>query len=143
MKRQYLTGLIGPAMAAVLILLFPGYAAADRPMSDREMDAALRTSGFKVRPASNAAQRREVHGMRDDEFTVVNQNGNTYYLWADKETNRLYVGDHWAYQAYQGFVRNRHLREKGVFVYELQPGDKPNNKTVDIYHDWSPFDRWQ
>ena len=143
MKRQYLTSLMGPAMAAVLILLFPAYAAADRPMSDREMDAALRNSGFKVRPASTAAQRTDLRGMHGEEFTVVNQNGNTYYLFANKVTNRLYVGDQWAYRAYQGYVRNRHLREKGVFVWEVRPGDRANNKTVDIYHDWTPFDRWQ
>jgi len=130
-------------MALGLILLFPGYAAADRPMTDREMDAALRNSGFKVRPASNAAQRASLREMRDGEFTVVNQNGNTYYVYVDRQTNRLYAGDKWAYRAYQGYVRNRHLREKGVFVYEVRPGDRANNKTIDIYHDWSPFDRWQ
>jgi hypothetical protein len=143
MKRQYLKPLIGPAIAAALILLFPGYAAADRPMSDREMDAALRNSGFRVRPASNAAQRASMRGMHDGEFTVVNQNGNTYYVYVDRTTNRLYAGDHWAYRAYQGYIRNRHLREKGVFVYEVRPGDRANNKTVDIYHDWTPFDQWR
>jgi hypothetical protein len=143
MKRQYLTSLIGPAMAAALILMFPAYAAADRPMGDREMNAALRSSGFKVRPASTAGQRHDLRGMRDDQFTVVNQNGNTYYLFVDKATNRLYVGDQWAYRAYQGYVRNRHLREKGVFVWEVRPGDRANNKTVDIYHDWTPFDQWR
>ena len=143
MKRQYLTSLIGPAMAAALILMFPAYAAADRPMSDREMDAALRSSGFRMRPASTAAQRHDLRGMRDDQFTVVNQNGNTYYLFVDRATNRLYAGDQWAYRAYQGYVRNRHLREKGVFVWEVRPGDRANNKTVDIYHDWTPFDRWR
>src|SRR5437762_7291556 len=101
MKRQYLKSLIGPALTAALILLFPGFAAADRPMSDREMDAALRNSGFKVRPAWTAAQRHDVRRMHNDEFTVVNQNGNTYYLYVDPATNRLYAGDQWAYRAYQ------------------------------------------
>ena len=143
MKRQYLTGLIGPAMAAILVLLFPGYAAADRPITDREMDAMLRESGFKMRQASTGAQRASMREMHQGEFTVVNQNGKSYYTYVDKATGRLFVGDEQAYRAYQGYIRNRHLREKGVFVYELRPGDKPNNKTVDIYHDWSPFDRWQ
>jgi len=141
--KKYVTAVIGPAMAAALILMFPSYAAADRPMNDREFDAALRNSGFKVRPAANVAQRKDVRGMHGDEFTVVHQNGKAYYLFADQATNRLYVGDEWAYRAYQGYVRNRHLREKGVFVYELRPGDKANNKTVDIYHDWTPFEQWR
>ena len=136
-------GLIGPAMAAVLVLLFPGYAAADRPITDREMDAMLRESGFKMRQASTGAQRSSLRELHEGEFTVVNQNGKTYYTYVDKATGRLFVGDEHAYRAYQGYIRNRHLREKGVFVYELHPSDKPNNKTVDIYHDWSPFDRWQ
>lgn len=143
MKQRHLTTLIGPVMAAVLVLLFPGYAAADRPISDRDMDAILRESGFKMRPASNGAQRASLREMHDGEFTLVNQNGRTYYTYVDKATGRLFVGDEQAYRAYQGYIRNRHLREKGVFVFEVHPGDKPNNKTVDIYHDWTPFDRWQ
>jgi hypothetical protein len=143
MKRQYLKRLFGPAMAAALVLLFPGYAAADRPMSEQELSNALRNSGFKVQPASTAAQRHDLRGMHEGEFNVVNQNGNTYYLFADRATNRLWVGDHWAYRAYQGYVRNRHLREIGVFVYEVHPGDRANNKTVDVWYDWSPFDQWR
>ena len=143
MKRHYLTSLIGPVMAAVLVLLFPAYASADRPTSDREMDAMLRESGFKVRPATTAAQRRDLRGMHEGEFNVVNENGKTYYLYVDKATNRLYAGDQWAYRAYQGKVRNRHLREIGVFVFEVHPGDPANNKTVDVWYDWTPFDRWR
>ena len=144
MKRQYLNGLIGPAMAAALVLLFPGYAAADyRPITDQEMDAMLRESGFKVRQASTSAQRASLRGMHEGEFNVVSQNGNTYYTYVNKATGRLFVGDYQAYRAYQGYVRNRHLREIGVFVYPVHPGDRPNNKTVDIWHDWSPFDQWR
>jgi hypothetical protein len=125
-------------------MLLPGCATGTTATaSDNDMGGALTASGFKARPATTAAQRNQVRAMHDDQFTVVTQNGKRYYLYVDKATNRLYAGDEWAYRAYQGYARNKRLREKGVFVYETNPNDRANNRTVDVYHDWSPFDQWQ
>lgn len=111
-------------------------------LADTEMERALVTSGFKVRAAGNGGQRRHIAHLPDREFQAVVQNGRTYYLWADKRENRLYVGDEYAFRAYKGFLHNRKLRQQGVFVWEVRPADRGNNKTVEVWHGWTPFPEW-
>ena len=70
------------------------------------------------------------------------QNGTTYYLYADKRDNRLYMGDQYAYRAYLGYLHNKKLRNRGVFVWEVRPADRANNKTVEVWIGDSPFPPW-
>src|SRR4051794_29823929 len=99
MKQQDLKKLTsGLAVAALLLFLAPNAAEArsDRNgdnLSDTEMEHVLVNSGFKVRAASNGGQRNHISRLPDNQFQQVVQNGNTYYLYADKRDNRLYIGD--------------------------------------------------
>ena len=72
---------------------------------------------------------------------MVKEGGNTYYLYADKRQGRLYVGDHWKYQAYVNNIKNNQLRKQGAFVIE-DPTNRADNRTVVIWHGWSPFREW-
>ena len=81
-------------------------------------------SGFRVSNATTAEQRRQIRTLPDNQFTEVRQGSTSYYLYPDKRENRLFAGDHWAYRAYLGYVHNRKLREKGVFVWEVRPADR-------------------
>ena len=137
---------IGAAVAIATAVLLPACATdtnmAGNNVADTEMEQALITSGFKVRTASNGDQRNHIGRLPDSQFQAVVQNGNTYYLYADKRDNRLYVGDHWAYRAYKGYLHNRKLRQQGVFVWEVRPADRANNKTIEVWHGWTPFPEW-
>ena len=142
MKQQYFKGLIGAVGVAALSLLFSACATETVDVASGggvEMERALLASGFKVRTASTTIQQRNMASMPDHQFELVRQNGNDYYVYASKRSNRLFVGDHWAYRAYQGYVRNNELRKQGVFVYEVDPSDRSNNRTVDIYNGYPPF----
>jgi hypothetical protein len=108
-----------------------------------EVEQVLLTSGFKVNAAKTSAQRAQLRALPDNQFTMVKQDANTYYLYPDKKDNRLYAGDQYAYRAYQGYLKNKHLRAQGVFVWEVNPADRSNNKTIQIWHDWTPFHQWQ
>jgi hypothetical protein len=143
MKEQ-LNKLVRTFAVAGLILLMPACATQTSNVADAdaEMGRALITAGFKVRPASTASQRTPMAGMPDNRFTVVNQNGNQYYLYADKRDNRLYVGDRFAYQAFIGNEKNNKLRKEGAFVFEVNPSDKANNKTVTVWPGYPPFRDW-
>jgi hypothetical protein len=110
--------------------------------ADTDMEKALVNSGFKVRPATTSSQRAQLRRLPDSQFEEVKQNGNTYYVYADKKDGRLYVGDHWAYQAYQGYLKNKKLRKDGAFVWEVHPGDKANNKTIEVWNGYPPFRDW-
>ena len=118
-------------------------AAGAPPPGDTQVEQVLINSGFRVKPASTAAKRAQLRALADNEFTTVKQNGNTYYLYPDKKDNRLYAGDHYAYRAYENFFKNKKLREKGVAVWEINPGDKSNNRTIQVWEEWSPFDQWR
>jgi hypothetical protein len=108
-------------------------------IANDQTEQGLLRAGFRVRPIATVTQRDYMRRMPDDEFTMVNQGGNTYYLYIDRQANRLYVGDKWAYRAYQGYVRNNHLRKQGVFVWEVNPSDPANNRTVDVWPGYPPF----
>ena len=128
---------------AAVTLTGIGCATASNSASDTEVEQVLLTSGFKVQPARTSSQRAQLRAMPDNQFATVKQNGQTYYLYPDKKDGRLYAGDYYAYRAYQGYFKNKDLRAKGVFVWPVQPGDKSNNKTIQVWHDWSPFSQWQ
>lgn len=118
-------------------------ATASNTAADTQNGQVLLSYGFKAKPATTAAQRARLRSMPDDKFTVVKQDGRTFYLYPDKKDGRLYAGDDYAYRAYQGYLKNKNLREKGVFVWEVNPSDKSNNKTIQVWHDWTPFDQWR
>lgn len=141
MKQQYL-GIVGAVGMAALSLLFSSCANETVNVASGgadEMERALLASGFRARTASTTIQQRHMSSMPDHQFELVRQNGNDYYVYASKHSNRLFVGDQWAYRAYQGYIRNNELRKQGVFVYEVHPGDRANNRTVDTYNGYPPF----
>ena len=141
MKKYELRQLIGVVAVTAFIVLLPARAT-QGSTADTDMERALVTSGFKVKTAATEAQRAQLRGLPADRITMVKQDGKTYYLYPDKRQERLYAGDQWAYQAYKGYVKNNHLRKEGAFVFELNPTDKANNRTVQEWHGWSPFPAW-
>ncbi len=149
MKRNNLNHMFGALAAIALFTFVPACAAQTRTaavdgngLGDTEMERALVSSGFKVRRAHTSGQRSHISHLPGNQFQQVVQNGSTYYLYADKRDNRLYIGDQYAYRAYLGYLHNKKLRDKGVFVWEVRPADRANNKTVEIWHGDSPFPPW-
>ena len=143
MRQQQRKSLMSAAVVATVAILASGCAIGNGGIADTDTERALLISGFKARPATTAAQRQELRKMPDDQFAKVTQDGNTYYLYPDKKDNRLYAGDYYAYRAYRGYLKNKHLREQGVFVWETNPADRANNRTVEVWHDWTPFNQWR
>ena len=128
-------------LAVVIGFGSPGFAATEQ--GSIETEQVLLTSGFKVQPAHTPAQRNQLRALPPNQFTMVNQNGMEYYLYPDNTNNRLYAGDHYAYRSFQNYFKNKALRQKGVFVWEVKPYDRSNNRTIQVWHDWSPFDQWR
>jgi hypothetical protein len=112
-------------------------------VADTEQEQVLVSSGFKARPARTPEQRRQVRELPDNQFTMVKQNGNTYYLYPDKKDNRLYAGDQYAYRAYERYFKDKQLRAQGVFVYPLRWENKSDPRNVKVWHGWEPFPAWK
>jgi hypothetical protein len=116
---------------------------AEATPADTRVEQALVTSGFRAQPARTRAQREQLRALPEHQITMVKQNGTAYYLYPDKKDGQLYAGDHYAYRSFQNFFKNKDLRERGVFVWEVNPADRSSNKTIQVWHDWTPFDQWR
>jgi hypothetical protein len=142
MKSQQLRNLIGTFAGAALILWLAACATQTSNVADTPSEQALLMAGFKVKAATNPEQRDHLATLPDNRFRMVKENGDTYYLYADKKDGKLFVGNRFAYQAYINNVKNNELRKQGAFVYEVDPSNRALNRTVVIWHGWTPFAEW-
>jgi hypothetical protein len=140
MKNQF-KNTIGIFAVAGAIVFFNGCATQTTSVADSPGPALL-AAGFKVKPATSSEQRNHLSTLPDNRFKVVEESGEPYYLYADKKNEKLYVGNRFAYQAYINNVKNNELRKQGAFVYEVNPSDRALNRTIVIWHGWSPFREW-
>src|ERR1700752_3355695 len=114
MKANDRYQIIGVSAAVALLLFLPATTSvAKNNLGDTEMERVLVTSGFKVRTAHTNGQRNHIARLPGNQFQQVVQSGTTYYLYADKRDNRLYIGDQYAYRAYLGYLHNKNLRNRG------------------------------
>ena len=101
-------------------------------------EQALINAGFKVKPATTAAQREQLQRLPDHQIATVNQNGTYYYVYADRSTGRLYCGTDLAYRNFKRYLETKRDLHEGSLSYEK----KPERITIRTIHDWSPFDQW-
>jgi hypothetical protein len=142
MKLQQFKNLMCALAAAAVTLWLGACATQTSNVADTSMERALLAAHFKVQTATTVEQRNHLRSLPDDRFAVVKEGGETYYLYADKKDGRLYAGDHWAYQAFVNDKKNNRLRKEGAFVFETDPSNRADNRTVVVWHDWSPFQQW-
>jgi hypothetical protein len=72
-----------------------GGAASSRAPSTTDL---LMQSGFQAEPVRNPAHLQKLPG---NQFTTVQQQGQTTYVYTNPKTNQLYFGSEAAYQRYQ------------------------------------------
>ena len=142
MKHRLFKNLIGASASLAVMLWLDACATQTSAVADTSMERALLGAHFKVRTATTVEQRNHLRSLPDNRFATMKQGGETYYLYADKKDDRLYVGDHWAYQAFINDKKNDRLRRQGAFVFETDPSNRADNRTVVIWHGWSPFQQW-
>jgi len=145
MKRHLIKNLIGICAAAALSLWLAACATqtSDVAYDYGNVDTALRTAGFRARQAVTVDQRHQLQNLPEHQFTIVQQAGDTYYLFPDKVYGRLYAGNHYAYRAFVNNEKNNRLRREGALVFERDPSNRADNRTVVIWHGWSPFQQWE
>jgi hypothetical protein len=141
MKNQF-KNTIGIFAVAGAIVWLSGCATQTSDVANTNLGPALLAAGFKVKPATTAEQRNHLRTLPDNRFKMVDENGEPYYLYADKKHEKLFVGNRFAYQAYINNVKNNQLREQGAFVWEVNPSDRALNRTIVVWHGWTPFAEW-
>jgi hypothetical protein len=83
-------------VVAMLSLLCAGSA-----MATSNAEALLLSAGFKAKAATTAKQRQELKTLPEGKVSPVTQNGKTFYVYADRSRNQLYVGKEAEYQIYR------------------------------------------
>jgi hypothetical protein len=143
MKHWQLKNIIGIFTVVVLALSLSACATHMGTVANTDVDAALRMAGFHARPATTDGQRSELNSLPEHQFTEVKQGGETYYLYPDRATGRVYAGNYYAYRAFVNNEENNRLRQQGALVFEKDPSNRSTNRTVVTWHDWSPFQQWE
>jgi hypothetical protein len=142
MNNQQFRNVTGAFAVAALFFGLVACATDTGDVADNTIGPALLAAGFKVRPATIPEQRSHINTLPDNRFTMVKENGNPYYLYADKKNGKLFVGNRFAYQAYINNLKNNELRKQGAFVWEVNPADRALNRTIVVWHGWGPFEEW-
>jgi hypothetical protein len=138
MKQQKLRRLISIVPAMALIVLIPACATPTAHVASSNVQAVLVQSGFKVRTATTPQQRQRLQRLPEHQFTAVKQNGENFYVWADKPNNQLYCGSEQAYHAYKEHRKAKRERAEGAITWIDEPGEIP----VTVFHGWAPFREW-
>jgi hypothetical protein len=124
---------IGIFAVAGAIVCLSGCATQTSGVANKNLGPALLAAGFKVRPATTSEQRNHPSTLPDNRFKLVNENGEPYYIYADRKQEKLFVGNRFAYLAYINNVKNNQLREQGAFVWEVNPSDRALNRTIVVW----------
>jgi hypothetical protein len=135
MKQQKLRRLISIVPAMALIVFIPACATQTGSVASSNVQAVLVQSGFKVRTATTPQQRQRLERLPEHQFTTVKQNGENFYVWADKPNNQLYSGSEQAYHAYKEHRKAKRERESGAITWI----DEPSGIPVTEFHGWAPF----
>jgi hypothetical protein len=138
MKQQKLRGLTSIIPAMAFIVVIPSCATQTSNVSNSNVQAVLVQSGFKVKTATTPQQRQRLQRLHEHQFTAVKQNGENFYVWADKPNNQLYCGSEQAYRAYKEYRKAQKERESGAITWVEEPRGIP----VTVFYGWAPFREW-
>jgi hypothetical protein len=130
--------LVAAAALIILDLFLPACATQSGIAADRQIQSALVAAGFKTRRAETPQQRERLQPLPEHQLTVVNQNGQNFYVWADKPNGLLYCGNEQAYRNYQQNRKAQQDRESGAITWIAEPRGVP----VTVFYGWAPFREW-
>ncbi|HAB15122.1 MAG TPA: hypothetical protein DCE44_01610 [Verrucomicrobiales bacterium] len=82
--------------------------------NSRTTERRLAASGFKVVPATTPAQQQQLATLPAGKVSVVNRNGNAYFVYPDRSQNLLYVGTNPQYDAYQRLLLDDQARKQSL-----------------------------
>ena len=122
----------------VAMFFVPACATQSPVAGPSNVQSALLQAGFKSKPATTAQQHQRLRSLTEHKFTLVNQNGETFYVWADKPNHRLYCGSEQAYRNYKEIRKAQYDRESGAFTWIPEPTNVP----ITVFYGWAPFREW-
>ncbi len=79
----------------------------------------LSAAGFRNVIANTPQRQEQLKALPPDKVTLVQRNGNTYYVYADPANNRAFVGTPSQYQKYQQLRLANNLAQDQLQTAEL------------------------
>lgn len=126
-----------PALfAALLWILLPGCAT---PSREAQIESRLAASGFKVIPATTPKQVELVQQLAPGQLTLMNRNGQEYYVYPDAAQKQLYVGQLAQYQAYQARVEIEEADDADARAARQSVMDARNNDLPEWNNGWGSW----
>jgi hypothetical protein len=84
----------------------------------------LSAAGFKMVPANTPARQAHLNSLPNDRITPVQRNGVTYYTFADRKNNVLYVGQEPQYQEYQRLRLKQQMAQEQLAAAQMNQEDE-------------------
>lgn len=105
MIMKTMTTVLSAIAAAALLTLVNGCA------TNKDTEDLLSKAGFKVIPATTAAQQAHLKTLPVHTISEVQHNGKMYFVYPDVDRQVLYIGQSDQYQKYQKLLEERNLQE--------------------------------
>lgn len=98
-------------LLGAVLLWGAGAGCATRPATTERYLAA---SGFKVIPATTPEQLQHLNTLPSGKISVVQRQGQVYFIYPDRAQKQLYVGNNAQYSAYQNLLLNEKNLQQGL-----------------------------
>ena len=102
-------------------------------MQTQNKENLLIAAGFKVIVPKTAVQQQKLKALPADKVTLVQKDGNTYYVFPDAANNQAYVGGPKQYQAYKQLRLENKLANDNLEAAEMNQ---------DASMDWGGWGGW-
>jgi hypothetical protein len=132
MKNESKTRLVGAAAVVLLLSLI----AASNASADENTEQLLSSSGFKTKSATTAEQQRQLERLPEGKVSIVHQDGQTYYVYADRKSKQIYVGNKDQYKKFDGDLKRQ--PDADAMVYKVY-NKRGYPVEVREFHGWGPL----
>jgi hypothetical protein len=123
---------MGVAMVPVLGLMLSGCATV------QNTEEGLSAAGFKVHLADTPEQLTKLQSLPQQKLVPQKRHGNLYWVYADADSKRLYVGTEDQYDYYQQAKSAQELSQQQEMTAQTQ---LMVNETNDLYG-WDGWGNW-
>ena len=126
-------------IATLIVVAFAGCAT-----SPRGTERDLAASGFQVVPATTPEQLRQLNTLPNERISVINRQGEVYFVYPDRAKNQLYVGRNAQYSAYQNLLLNQKAQTEALQTErDATNAEIINTEATALSDDpWAAFGVW-
>jgi hypothetical protein len=124
--------LISIVSSAAVLALVMGCATAKR----NEMEGLLSAAGFKMVPATTAAQQAHLKSLPPGKITSAQRDGEMYFTYPDAVNKVLYVGQQAEYKSYQNLRVQKEMADEKLDAAQM------NESAYTVWGGWGGG-RWR